>query len=271
MGTKFSRRWPRKPAGALFFRITWTIWTSRSRTSGTNCATSIPSRICRRITSWTAATTKSASKCRTTRATRCALAVAISRAPTPTCLRHRTLPGAPRSNPFLKAQFRAAEFGDVSRNSARNIAQQDGVGIRVPACNAEPRPVFRIGKFAEFFGRKVGELPPRRSIQRLNPQIIDTFFPYSVQDCFSGRCKGEAGQPAGIEFERRFFPVLDRVQNEDTGVIRVAHFECGDGFSLGGQRVRFGGRLDDCFGRTPVDGDALEEMILGGVNVVQPL
>jgi len=105
-GDKILQDLPRKPVVERSFLTTWMIWTSRFRTSATNFATSIPSRIFRRITCSMAAITKSASKCRTIRATRFGRAADILREPTLTCLRHRTLRVAERSNNlFVKISY----------------------------------------------------------------------------------------------------------------------------------------------------------------------
>jgi VWFA-related protein len=69
-------------AGALSIRTTWTIWTSRSRISATNCATNIPLPITLRPIPSTAGITRSRLKCRSTRATRCGRARGILRATT---------------------------------------------------------------------------------------------------------------------------------------------------------------------------------------------
>ena len=53
-------------------------------------------------------------------------------------------------------------------------------------------------------------------------------------------------------------------------MIRFACFECGDSFAVGRKVVRFGGGLNNCFGCAAVDGNALEKMILSGVDEVQP-
>ena len=77
-GDQILKTLQRKPAAALFSRITWTISTSPFRTSGTSFATSIPSRTARSTTWLTANTTRFASRRPIIRATRCAPAVAIT-------------------------------------------------------------------------------------------------------------------------------------------------------------------------------------------------
>src|ERR1700686_4727488 len=47
--------------------------------------------------------------------------------------------------------------------------------------------------------------------------------------------------------------------------------ESHDGVAVGREIVGYGGRRDDRFGRTAFDGNTLQELIFGDVDVVQPL
>ena len=54
-------------------------------------------------------------------------------------------------------------------------------------------------------------------------------------------------------------------------MIRFACLESHDCFAVGGEIVGYGGRLDDRFGRTAFDGNTLQELVFGDVDLVQPL
>jgi len=131
----------------------------------------------------------------------------------------------------------------------------------VAASDSESRAVFRIFIPANFFRSEVRELTAGGPVERLHPQIVHTFFPHRIKNRLSGRHERQAGEPARIEFERRFLSILDRISNEDRGVIRFARLECGNGLAVGRNVIGLGRRLDDCLGSAAVDGNTLEEMV----------
>src|SRR5205807_2914606 len=140
----------------------------------------------------------------------------------------------------------------------------------VATSKREPRSVVVISVPYKFYRCEAGELAPRRSIQWLYPQIVNAFFPHRIENSLTGGHERQTGEGAGIKFEGRFFSIQKRIQDEHNRVIRFACFECGDSLAVGRKVIRLGGRLDNCFGRAAVDGNALEKMIFSGVDEVQP-
>src|SRR5882724_1391745 len=170
MATRFSRNSPKKPVAAPSSPITWMIWINRFRTSATSCAISIRSPICRRITFSTAATTKSASKFRTTRDTRCAPVAATSPAPAQT-RRQRAAPPAASSNCCLVFLARAGSLNEslfcarprsnffwlsFQREALRSSTASDS------ALERDLRCVPRVREPKNSLRRKARQLPCRR-------------------------------------------------------------------------------------------------------------
>src|SRR5260370_3280755 len=123
---------------------------------------------------------------------------------------------------------------------------------------------------ANLLRSKMRELVARRPVEWLHAEVVYAFFPHSIKDRLSGRHERQAGEPARIEFKRRFLSILDRISDENGGVIRFAGFVCGYCFAVGSNVVGLGGSLDNCFGRATVNRNALEEMVFGSVDVVHP-
>src|SRR5260370_14897898 len=142
--------------------------------------------------------------------------------------------------------------------------------MKWPASTRDPCPVLRVSNPANLLRSKMRELVARRPVEWLHPEIVYAFFPHSIKDRLSGRHKRQAGEPARIEFKRRFLSILDRISDENGGVIRFAGFVCGYCFAGGSNVVGLGGSLGKCFGRAAVNRNALEEMAFGGVDVIHP-
>src|SRR5260370_5183526 len=142
--------------------------------------------------------------------------------------------------------------------------------MKWPASTRDPCPVLRVSNTANLLRSKMRELVARRPVEWLHPEIVYAFFPHSIKDRLSGRHKRQAGEPARIEFKRRFLSILDRISDENGGVIRFAGFVCGYCFAVGSNVVGLGGSLDNCFGRATVNRNALAEMVFGGAAVVHP-
>src|SRR5215471_6418841 len=62
------------------------------------------------------------------------------------------------------------------------VPQQHGIRLRVAALESDLRTVGRKRKLRDSLRREMCQLPVRRTIQRLEPEIVHAFFVHRVSD-----------------------------------------------------------------------------------------